>query len=207
MDINDIKKLFAAWAEAMLRNKDYLIDLDSVAGDGDLGLTMSDGFAAASSVAQADAGMDIGKLIYQAGKAFGSAAPSSMGTLFAAGFMSAGMALKGMSEVDATGAAKMIAAFADGIARLGKAKEGEKTVLDALYPAVRAFYSKATAGESIAEAAAAAAKAAEDGFNNTASMAAVHGRIATRGERSVGILDPGAAAAALLLKTFAAFVS
>ena len=135
MGIEDVKKLFAAWAQVMLENRDRLIDMDSVAGDGDLGLTMTDGFAAASKTVDASAEADLGKTVYQAGKAFGSAAPSSLGTLFAAGFMSAGMALKGKTELDTAAVAAMIRAFADGIARLGKAKEGEKTVLDALYPA------------------------------------------------------------------------
>jgi dihydroxyacetone kinase-like protein len=203
MNINDMKTLFAAWAQTMLKNKDYLIDLDSVAGDGDLGLTMTDGFAAASNAVAASAETDIGKLVYQAGKAFGSAAPSSLGTLFAAGFMGAGMAVRGSDELDAAGVAKLVKGFADGIAKLGKAKEGQKTVLDALYPAVRALEAEAAAGKSMSEALEAAAGAAEQGFRDTANMLAVHGRIALRGEKSIGIIDPGSAVASLMMKTFA----
>ncbi len=203
MNIEEIKRLFAAWARVMRENRDRLIDMDSVAGDGDLGLTMTDGFAAASGTVSASAETDLGKLVYQVGKAFGSAAPSSLGTLFASGFMSAGMALKGKTELDAAGVAAFVRAFADGIVKLGKAKEGEKTVLDALYPAARALEEAAAAGKGVKEALASGAQAAQQGFEATAGMVAAHGRIATRGEKSVGILDPGSAVVALMMQTFA----
>ena len=83
MNANDLRALLARWADEMAQKRDWLIELDSVVGDSDLGLTMSDGFRAASDAANACVLTDVGKLCYQAGKAMASAVPSTMGTLMA----------------------------------------------------------------------------------------------------------------------------
>ena len=85
-----LRSLFAEWARVMQGNKTVLTELDSVVGDGDLGLTMSDGFAAASDSAQHSNEPDLGRFFYLAGKAMASAVPSTMGTLMASGLMQAG---------------------------------------------------------------------------------------------------------------------
>ena len=81
MNANDLRALLARWADEMAQKRDWLIELDSVVGDSDLGLTMSDGFRAASDAANACDLTDVGKLCYQAGKAMASAVPSTMGTV------------------------------------------------------------------------------------------------------------------------------
>ena len=96
----EIRGLLAAWKEIMAKNKTMLIDLDSVVGDGDLGLTMSDGFAAASKAADEKDEADVGKLVYFAGKAMSTAVPSTMGTLMASGLMQIGKAMKGRTEIE-----------------------------------------------------------------------------------------------------------
>ena len=73
MNANDLRALLARWADEMAQKRDWLIELDSVVGDSDLGLTMSDGFRAASDAANACDLTDVGKLCYQAGKAMASA--------------------------------------------------------------------------------------------------------------------------------------
>ena len=85
MNATDLRALLARWADVMAQKRDWLIELDSVVGDSDLGLTMSDGFRAASDAANACVLTDVGKLCYQAGKAMASAVPSTMGTLMASG--------------------------------------------------------------------------------------------------------------------------
>lgn len=87
MDCNYLKRLLACIAEVMQENRENLIQLDSIVGDGDLGLTMSDGFKAASESIQNTDETDIGKLLYMAGKAMSVAVPSTMGTLMASGLM------------------------------------------------------------------------------------------------------------------------
>jgi Dihydroxyacetone kinase len=186
----------------MVEKKDYLIELDSIVGDGDLGLTMSDGFTAAYDAAKASEDTDIGKLLYVGGKAMSTAVPSTMGTLMASGLMNAGKALKGMTEVNVSDVAKLFEAYMEGVASRGKAKIGEKTFLDGIAPAVEALNESANAGESIEVAAQKAADAAEKGFENTNTMIAVHGRAAIRGEASRSLQDPGAAVAMLMMKAF-----
>lgn len=94
MDYNSLIGFLFELKEIMQANRDYLIDLDSVVGDGDLGLTMSDGFLAAYNAVKDSNETDCGKLLYFAGKAMGTAVPSTMGTLMASGLMRAGRELK-----------------------------------------------------------------------------------------------------------------
>ena len=99
MTLDELKKYLRCTADVMMENRDHLIQLDSVVGDGDLGLTMSDGFKAAADCAEASDETDAGKLLYMAGKAMSTAVPSTMGTLMASGLMQAGKALKGKCEL------------------------------------------------------------------------------------------------------------
>lgn len=195
-------KLLKCLSDTMAENRDYLIELDSVVGDGDLGLTMGDGFSAAYKSAEGFDGDDIGKLLYFSGKAMSTAVPSTMGTLMASGLMNAGKVLKGKTELSNIDIADLFKAYMDGVSGRGKAKIGDKTFLDGIAPAVEALNSSVNNGESLEKGAEKAAEAAEKGFKNTATMLAVHGRAATRGEASRALLDPGAAVAMLMMKAF-----
>lgn len=192
-----IKKLFSIWKDILVRNKDYLIELDSVAGDGDLGLSMTDGFLKIKETIDDSNETDIGSLFSLAGATLSDAAPSSMGTLLAMGFMNTGNSLQGKEEIDSEAVAILLESIAAGMEKFGGAKEGEKTFLDAIYPAARAARNQISG--KISEQTKAAAEAARNGFNNTKDMIAKHGRIAFRGEESRGIEDPGAAVAMFLV--------
>lgn len=200
MDNQYLIKLLKFLMEIMAENKDYLINIDSVVGDGDLGLTMSDGFLAAYKAAESFNGDDVGKLLYASGKAMSIAVPSTMGTLMASGFMNAGKVLKGKTQLQNSDIAELFQAYIDGVSNRGKAKIGDKTFLDGMVPAVEALKASAQHGDALPVAAQRAATAAEEGFKNTATMIAVHGRAATRGEASRTLLDPGAAVAMLIMK-------
>lgn len=202
MDNKYLNKLLKLLMEIMAENKDYLIDLDSVVGDGDLGLTMSDGFAAAYKAVESFEGSDIGKLLYSSGKAMSIAVPSTMGTLMASGFMNSGKVLKGKTELSNLEVVELFQSFMDGVSNRGKAKIGEKTFLDGMFPAVEALRASLLQGETLSTGAKKATAAAEEGFKNTTTMIAVHGRAATRGEASKTLLDPGAAVAMLMMKAF-----
>lgn len=206
MDNQAIKDLLKVFMDIMVENKEYLIDLDRVVGDGDLGLTMSDGFTAAYHASEGFEENDIGKLLYNSGKAMSVAVPSTMGTLMASGFMNAGKFLKGKTELSDSDITGLFQAFLDGVSARGKARIGEKTFLDGMYPALEALKAALRQGVLLPAAALAASAAAEEAFNNTATMIAVHGRAATRGEASRTLLDPGAAVAMLMMKAFALFV-
>ena len=205
MNATDLRALLARWAGIMADKRDWLIELDSVVGDSDLGLTMSDGFRAASEAANACELTDVGKLCYQAGKAMATAVPSTMGTLMASGLMNAGKVLKGMEQLTPAQEAQLFEAYLEGVKNRGKAELGDKPFLDGLAPAVQALAQAAQAGPIGAKEAQAAADAAWQAFENTRGMLAKHGRMAIRGEASRELLDPGAAVAALLLKGYAQF--
>ena len=192
MNADKLKRMLSAWAALMTEKRDWLIELDSVVGDSDLGLTMSDGFTAASEAAAAADLTDVGKLAYQAGKAMATAVPSTMGTLMASGLMNAGKVLKGLEEA---ADADFFQAYLDGVQNRGKAQIGEKTFLDGLAPAVEALKEGKTQQET--------AEIAWDAFQHTKGMIAKHGRMAIRGEASRDLLDPGAAVAALMMQGYA----
>ena len=186
----------------MAENKDKLIAMDGIVGDGDLGLTMSDGFKAAYDAVADGAITDAGKLLFAAGKAMANKVPSTMGSLMAAGLKQAGKDLNGKETPEDGDIVQIFASYEAGVAKLGGAKVGDKTFLDGIHPAVESLQASLKAGESLAEMAGKAAQAAEEGFKATTTMLAVHGRAATRGEASRELEDPGAYVAALILKAF-----
>ncbi len=196
----ELKGLFVAWSESMKENKEYLINLDSVVGDGDLGLTMADGFEAAAKSAMENETNDIGKLFYFAGKAMSVAVPSTMGTLMASGLMEIGKNLKNQSEFELHRIGLIFEYYMNGVMARGKAKIGDKTFIDGLNPAVKALESVSENAD-MAKVLNNAASAAAEGANNTTTMVAVHGRSAIRGEQSRTLLDPGAVVAKILVET------
>lgn len=202
MDCNYLKGLLACIADIMQENRENLIQLDSIVGDGDLGLTMSDGFKAASESIQNTNETDIGKLLYMAGKAMSVAVPSTMGTLMASGLMQAGKVLKGKTELSLIELCSLFKAYEDGVMHRGKAKVGEKTFLDGIDPAILSLEKSIEANEDIQAAAQKAYDASKAGYENTSTMIAIHGRAATRGEASRSLKDPGAYVAMLMMEAF-----
>lgn len=200
MDGQFIKHLIACISDIMQEHKDYLIQLDSVVGDGDLGLTMSDGFRAANMYVQSSHEMDIGKLLYMAGKTMSTAVPSTMGTLMASGLMQAGKELKGKQDVSDEDVLTLFKAFEAGVANRGKAKLGEKTFLDGIHPAIETMYISINNHVTLKEAVHKGAISAMHGYEQTATMLAIHGRAATRGEDSRTLKDPGAYVAVLMMQ-------
>ena len=200
----DLKTVLSVWADTMAANKQRLIELDGAVGDSDLGLTMTDGFRAAFDAVKDSPETDMGKVAYFAGKAMGSAVPSTMGTLMASGLMNAGKELKGVETLTGCEWSKFFEAYFTGVQSRGKAQLGDKTFLDGLWPAVEALRANP---DDLEASAPLAAKAANDAFLATKGMLAKHGRMAIRGEQSREYLDPGAAVAALLMDGFAQAVA
>jgi phosphoenolpyruvate---glycerone phosphotransferase subunit DhaL len=200
----DVKVLLKVWATLMAANRQRLIELDSAVGDSDLGLTMTDGFRAAYEAVKESPETDQGLLAYFAGKAMGSAVPSTMGTLMASGLMNAGKELKGVESLDGSGWIRFFQAYYHGVQSRGKAQPGDKTFLDGLLPAIAVLQQYAN---DIQAGAPMAAAAANDAFLATRGMLARHGRMAIHGEQSRQYLDPGAAVAALLMEGFATVIA
>lgn len=198
MDRQFVNKLFDSWNMIFQENIDELTRLDSVGGDGDLGIVMGDGFKAVNEFVHNSEETDLGKLFYQAGKCFNNAASSSMGTLIASGFMNIGKKLKGKKELEQEDLLVLVQGMAEGVQTIGKAKEGEKTFLDAIYPASRAMEAKMKQTANVCLKA--GVEAAKQGVEDAAQMEARHGRLAFRKEASIGITDPGSVAALLYVE-------
>ncbi|MEN5249251.1 dihydroxyacetone kinase family protein [Brucella pseudintermedia] len=205
---SDLISLFDNWKQLFAEQREFLIALDGKVGDSDLGITMSKAFAAAAEALHAEGeAAGIAKLLRTAGATMARVAPSTMGTLTATGFLRASKACDG---IDALGTAEIAAfwrAYRDGIAERGKAKVGDKTLLDVLDPIAVTLEAQVTAGASLANALAAAAKAAEDALEATKTMVAQHGKAAAFQEKTVGLQDAGATVGMLLITSMSAFVS
>lgn len=195
-----IRYQFEHLSSVMNENKDFLIELDSAIGDGDLGLTMSAGFAAVVESMNKAAETDIGRALMQAGMAMNNAAPSTMGTLIASALLRMAQATKGKKAINDVEYVEMCKAAVAGIQDRGKADVGDKTILDALVPATRALEEAVESGASLQDSLENAASAAEEGFDRTSTLVSKHGRGHYYGEKSKGHKDPGAAVGMLIFK-------
>jgi dihydroxyacetone kinase-like protein len=204
--VTQLPELFSAISEQMNAHADELGDLDAAMGDGDLGLTMRKGFAALTDPGIAADATDIGKALAKYGMKLSSAVPSTMGTLLASGLLSAGKALVGRREIDESGLRTFYDQFAAGIAARGKAAEGQRTVLDALFPAARAA-AGAAPDASLAQIASAALQGAEAGVEATKTMVPVWGKAAVHLDKASGVPDQGALAGLFLLTGIVEFLS
>ena len=190
-------------AKKIEAEKDYLTQLDNEIGDGDHGINMARGFAAVEQKLPALSGGDIGALLKGVGMQLVSTVGGASGPLYGTAFMKAGMACKGLTELDGPSFVKAMEAAVDGIKMRGKATEGEKTMLDALCPALKAMQEAVASGKSLKDALTAAAAAAEKGVEYTKTIVATKGRASYLGERSVGHQDPGATSTLYLLQVLA----
>lgn len=197
----------AAIVEGMAKKieaeKEYLTELDNEIGDGDHGINLARGFEAVEKKLPSLAGGDIGALLKGVGMQLVSTVGGASGPLYGTAFMKAGMACKGLTEIDGPAFVKAMEAAVDGIKMRGKATEGEKTMLDALCPALKVLQDDVTAGKSLKEALQDAAQVAEKGVEYTKTIIATKGRASYLGERSLGHQDPGATSSLYLLQVLA----
>ncbi|MBT5576230.1 MAG: DAK2 domain-containing protein [Microbacteriaceae bacterium] len=173
-------------AAGLEEHSDEFTRLDSEAGDGDLGLTAGK-IAVGIRLALSEPGDSVKQLILNLGKEISKAAPSTFGTLYASGFLAAGLAIN--DEDDALVQLRSgLQAALEKIAQRGKSEEGQRTLLDALGPAARA----AASSHDVPAALVSAAAAAGEGVEATKAMTPQHGRAGWIGERARGIADAGA---------------
>lgn len=203
MNADTVKDVIGKISLLIDENKDYLIQLDQQNGDGDLGVSMSDGYHGALQYLETAEERDLGKLLMQCGKAFNEAAPSSLGTITAFGFMGMAKALKGKEEAGFEEAANALMAGIRNIMAKAESKPGEKTILDSLYPGAESLIENAGNPR---QAALKAAEAAAAGSEATRKMRSVHGRAAYYGDKSIGILDGGSVVGKLIFEGIRQFV-
>jgi dihydroxyacetone kinase-like protein len=197
--------VFRAWiisaAEVIEANRDHLTQLDAAIGDADHGINLARGFAAvtAALAGAAPPPATPGAVLTLTGSTLISKVGGASGPLYGVAFRRAGKALGTAATVDLPALEQALEAALAGVHQLGAAREGDKTMVDALAPATRAFGKAIAEGASAAGALSALADAAAAGAAATVSMQARKGRASYLGPRSVGHEDPGAASTALIL--------
>jgi phosphoenolpyruvate---glycerone phosphotransferase subunit DhaL len=180
-------------------NKDHLTHLDAAIGDADHGINLVRGFSAALAALAEKAPDTPGAVLMTVGGTLISKVGGASGPLYGTAFRRAGKAMGTEPDVSAELLGTALQAALDGVTGLGAAAEGDKTMVDALAPAVRAYQQALTAGAAEVDAVRAAANAAAAGAEATIPMQALKGRASYLGPRSVGHQDPGATSTALLL--------
>ena len=198
--------LFEQLRTVFAAQRDFLIDLDGKVGDSDLGLTMNKAFMAAAASVNANVSDPIGKTLQVAGMAIAKAAPSTMGTLTATGFMRGGKAIGDCASMSTSEFATFWRAYHDGVVERGKAKPGDKTLVDVLGPITLSLETSASAGVALPEALVQATEAAANALEGTKAMVAQHGKAACFQEKSLGLQDAGATVGFLIIDTMRAYV-
>ena len=176
-----------------------LTRLDGAIGDGDHGTNMDRGMRKALEKLDGTAGGDIGADLKAVGMALVSSVGGAAGPLYGTLFLQMGMATAGKDELDLDGWTAAVEAGVKGVQTRGKAEPGDKTMLDALLPALDALREGGDVGEALRRS----ADAAEEGMKATIPLEARKGRASYLGPRSVGHQDPGATSSYLLLRTAA----
>ena len=189
--------------QLVARHQTELTELDSVIGDADHGANMARGMTAVSAKLDADQSASIADLFKAVGMTLVTSVGGASGPLYGTFFLRFGMSAGPATTLDSAGLGVALRAGMDGIVARGKAEIGDKTMFDAMAPAVDAWDAAVAADGSPAEASRAALAAAEVGRDATIPLVARKGRASYLGERSAGHLDPGAASTALMFRALA----
>jgi dihydroxyacetone kinase-like protein len=197
--IDILKDAAAGWG----KHSEELRQLDSITGDGDLGVTVELASKAMTDYLDNPGEEDIGKLIMKCGMQINKSSPSTFGTLLASAFMDAGKTIVGRNEIEVKDLAFVGQGAIDGVKKRGKAEIGDKTMLDALVPAVEAYKQAIANNTDYKVAIGQTTEAAKKGMEATKSMKAKYSRASYRPDGGIGIQDAGATATYYLIEAFA----
>jgi phosphoenolpyruvate---glycerone phosphotransferase subunit DhaL len=196
-----VRQWLHAFAEEATERRAELTKLDTAIGDGDHGTNMDRGMRKAVEKLDAQEGDDIGALLKTVGMALVSTVGGAAGPLYGTLFLQLGTKAAGKEELDLAGWTEALDAAVTGVRARGKAEPGDKTMVDALLPALEAL--RAAEGGELGEALRRSAAAAEEGMRATIPMEARKGRASYLGPRSVDHQDPGATSTHMLLDSAA----
>src|SRR5438445_1402532 len=198
---SDTVRTWLTVAAASLREqREYLTQLDAAIGDADHGTNMDRGFTAVvEKIEGVESSDPPGRILTTAGTTLVSTVGGASGPLWGTALRRAGRTLGDAEEFDAAQLADALDAALAGVVELGAAQEGDKTMVDALAPAVRSLREQLSSGAALGDAFAAARAASEEGMRATVPLQAAKGRASYLGERSIGHQDPGASSTALII--------
>ncbi len=201
LDVQGMLKVFDAIGETMAAHKDYLTELDSAIGDADHGINMNRGFHKVHDKLVAGSYSDLGAIFKDVGMILMSNVGGASGALYGTFFMRMSTKFAGRQDVDIDSLTDAMEEGLKGIVALGKARLQDKTMVDALIPAVEALKKASADGVDLSGALEAAVAAAQSGMESTIPLVARKGRASYLGERSAGHQDPGATSIYLILLT------
>ena len=199
VDVEALDRWIREFAGQIAANKELLTQLDSAIGDADHGANMDRGMTAVVAALDGSTPASAAALLKQVGMTLVSTVGGASGPLYGTFFLRMATASGEVTSLDGPAFAKALRAGLEGVVARGKAEAGDKTMYDALAPAVEALDSALSGAAPLSEALRAATRAAEGGRDATIPMLARKGRASYLGERSVGHQDPGATSATLLV--------
>ncbi len=199
---DDMVRMLRSAAEAVRAQHEMLSKLDSAGGDGDHGTTMLRAMSNMEKVIAAASTPELKTLLHDVGWAILGVDGGATGPLLGAFFLAMAEAVGDRDALDARGVASLFAAGLKGVQEQTKARPGDKTMMDALLPAVEAMHAAAERGGDIQALLQRAAAAAAEGAAATAAMQARFGRARNLKEKSIGNQDPGATSVSLIFKGF-----
>jgi|SRR5690625_81735 len=204
LSAKDWKVFFKLVVDMVEDQKDYLCELDRKIGDGDHGVTMSIGWQAVNEKLDDELKdeEDLAKISLNVGKTFLNAVGSSVGPLYATGFMRGAKAVKNKTVAKDKDLVEYWLAFAKGIQERGQAEVGDKTMIDTLEPFYKKLETEFAKSGDFLNAYKSAVIEGEKGMKSTKNLVSKKGRSSRLGERSVGTQDPGATSAYLILSIF-----
>jgi len=199
VNASTVRRWLAEAAASVRAEREYLTQLDAAIGDADHGTNMDRGFTAVVEKLDGLEESPPGKLLVTAGSTLVSTVGGASGPLWGTALRRAGRSLGDAESFDGADLVAALDAALEGVVELGAAQEGDKTMVDALAPAVRALRAELDGGAALTAAVASARAAAEEGMRATVPMQASKGRASYLGERSIGHQDPGATSTTLIL--------
>lgn len=203
MNNEDVFQWLQRIATVLHENASYLTQLDSAIGDADHGVNMDRGFKAISAKFPSMSSMDIAMQLRTVSTTLISTVGGASGPLYGTAFLRASTTTTGKTELSTADVVALLEAFLGGIVARGKAQPGDKTIVDALTPAVEAAKKAQSEGASLADITSRASEGAEEGMKATIPLLAKKGRASYLGERSIGHQDPGATSSWLILRSLA----
>ncbi|MGD9694424.1 MAG: dihydroxyacetone kinase subunit DhaL [Thermoleophilia bacterium] len=190
-------------AQTAVDNEGYFGELDAVVGDGDFGYSLARGFEIVLADWDGLDRTDVATFLRKVAVIVTSRIGGTSGPLWGTAFLRAGGAANGAGDLGSAEAVAMLRAAIDGIKQRGQSDVGDKTLLDALVPAVDALEARLAAGADSGAAVTAAAEAAREAADATSAMLAKRGRASYTGERSIGSPDAGAVGVAVMFEQIA----
>lgn len=193
-------------ADVINENKLYLAELDAAIGDGDHGLNMDKGFQAVKEKLKDDNGKNLGDVFKKVGMTLVSTVGGASGPLYGTAFMKSASVLNNKDEMDMYDFIEVLKVSLEGIKMRGKGVYGEKTMIDALEPALNSLVKSKEENLSVIESLEECVNCAREGVEFTKTIIATKGRASYLGERSIGHQDAGATSTYLILKTVYEFI-